>query len=357
MGENCSHAEMQTIIYFLSLQVWQDANVDKTNFFNDILPNAESESSSGDPVAVAPAVAPAVEFIGDAEENENSLSDQNDDSDSHEVEHDDREQLLGTGEDGDVEAQSNLRAGEELPGRPRTTAPKGFPPVEIRPPPGPLDPPRDLNATQDLTYGHALGTLDLGTKNVMNVVYESLNYLTLRSRLYEEYEQRTVCKKSDSFIISAGVSIAILIGVLTGLVGAFIKYGIEYLSRPKYQLFAYFLNKFSTEEAASRPVALAATASIVILSVNGALVGVSGILGNWSPVSTGSGIPHIKAYLNGVNVPKLLRIETLVCKVMGVIMSVVGGMPVGKEGPMIHSGKYQNHRPIWYYLIQCVILI
>ena len=296
------------------------------------MPEAESEVNPGGPAE------PFVEdSIAQADENENGGDDQNRDSDSHEVEHDDQEQLLGTGEDGDVEAQQTLS---------RTTAPKGFPPDEIRPPPGPLDPPRDLNATQDLTYGYALGTLDLGTKNVMNVVYESLNYLTLRSPLFEEYEQRTVCKKSDAWIISAGVFISIVIGLLTGLVGAFIKYGIEYASRPKYEMFAHFLNKFGTEEAATKPVAFAATASIIILAVNGALVSWAGIFGNWITVSTGSGIPHIKAYLNGVNVPKLLRIETLLCKVCGVILSVVGGMPVGKEGPMIHSGMYKNSRPI-----------
>ena len=300
------------------------------------MPEAESEVNPGGPAE------PFVEdSIAQADENENGGDDQNRDSDSHEVEHDDQEQLLGTGEDGDVEAQQTLS---------RTTAPKGFPPDEIRPPPGPLDPPRDLNATQDLTYGYALGTLDRGTKNVMNSEYESLNYLTLRTALYEEYEQRTVCKKSDAWITMAGVLIAIVIGLLTGLVGAFIKYGIEVLSRPKYGLFARLLNKFSTEEAATKPVALAAIASVVILAVNGVLVCVSGLLGNWSLVSTGSGIPHIKAYLNGVNVPKLLRIETLSCKVMGVILSVVGGMPVGKEGPMIHSGKYKlpNSRNTYY---------
>ena len=34
----------------------------------------------------------------------------------------------------------------------------------------------------------------------------------------------------------------------------------------------------------------------------------------------------------------MVRLKTLVCKVVGLTFSVAAGLPVGKEGPMVHSG-------------------
>lgn len=56
------------------------------------------------------------------------------------------------------------------------------------------------------------------------------------------------------------------------------------------------------------------------------------------PVSSGSGIPEVKCYLNGIDLPRVVRLKTMVCKVVGVTFSVAAGLPVGKEGPMVHSG-------------------
>lgn len=48
------------------------------------------------------------------------------------------------------------------------------------------------------------------------------------------------------------------------------------------------------------------------------------------PVAAGSGIPQVKCFLNGVKIPRVVRIKTLFVKVFGVITSVVGGLAVGK---------------------------
>ena len=64
----------------------------------------------------------------------------------------------------------------------------------------------------------------------------------------------------------------------------------------------------------------------------------SGLVSFFCPMAAGSGIPEIKCVLNGVRMKKVTRMWTLICKAFGVTLSVAGGLPVGKEGPMVHSG-------------------
>ena len=57
-----------------------------------------------------------------------------------------------------------------------------------------------------------------------------------------------------------------------------------------------------------------------------------------SPAASGSGIPEIITILNGVKVPKAMQALTWLMKVIGVSLSGAAGLPIGREGPMIHSG-------------------
>eukprot|EP01147_Barroeca_monosierra_P009160 gene9160-1452_t len=70
------------------------------------------------------------------------------------------------------------------------------------------------------------------------------------------------------------------------------------------------------------------------------LVGIAGALVCFAaPIAAGSGIPEVKCYLNGIKMPEVVRLKTLITKSIGVLFSVSGGMTIGKEGPMIHSGS------------------
>lgn len=62
-------------------------------------------------------------------------------------------------------------------------------------------------------------------------------------------------------------------------------------------------------------------------------------------MAAGSGIPQVKCYLNGVKIPRVVRIKTLLVKVIGVICSVVGGLAVGKVNMMTSE--------MWCYFLFC----
>ena len=67
-------------------------------------------------------------------------------------------------------------------------------------------------------------------------------------------------------------------------------------------------------------------------------------------MAAGSGIPQIKCFLNGVKVPHVVRLKTLICKVLGVICSVVGGLSIGKVNTKLH-GKMNALLRTWKYLV------
>ena len=58
----------------------------------------------------------------------------------------------------------------------------------------------------------------------------------------------------------------------------------------------------------------------------------------YGPPATGSGVPELMAYLNGVQVPGFVKESTLLTKVFGVVLAVSGKLCVGKEGPLAHVG-------------------
>ena len=58
----------------------------------------------------------------------------------------------------------------------------------------------------------------------------------------------------------------------------------------------------------------------------------------WGPGANGSGVAELIGYLNGINYPNVIGFETFVTKVLGVVLAVVGGLCVGKEGPLAHIG-------------------
>ncbi|XP_032315982.1 H(+)/Cl(-) exchange transporter 7 isoform X3 [Camelus ferus] len=142
-------------------------------------------------------------------------------------------------------------------------------------------------------------------EKLLSLKYESLDYDNSENQLFLEEERRINHTAFRTVEIKRWV-ICAMIGILTGLVACFIDIVVEKLAGLKYRVVKDNIDKFTEKGGLSFSLLLWAT-------LNSAFV----LLGS-----------VIVAF-----------IETLVIKVSGVILSVVGGLAVGKEGPMIHSGS------------------
>lgn len=162
-------------------------------------------------------------------------------------------------------------------------------------------------------------------------IFESLDYDTMENSIYhKELLSRTNLR--NIYVCMVRWFIMFLIGVITGLIACLIDFGVSKASGLKFT----FIKKHLDSCVKYHCLWLA---FIVWIGFNATFC-LAGSLATAiiAPVASGSGIPQIKCFLNGVKVPGVVRLKTLIVKVFGVVCAVAGGLAVGKEGPMIHSG-------------------
>ncbi|CAN6298168.1 unnamed protein product [Urochloa humidicola] len=158
------------------------------------------------------------------------------------------------------------------------------------------------------------------------VAVESLDYEVIENYAYRE-EQAQRSKFWVPYYVMLKWLFSLLIGVGTGLAAIFINLAVENFSGWKYTAtfaiikHSYFVGFF---------VYTVFNLALVFSSVY--------IVTNFAPAAAGSGIPEIKGYLNGVDTHGILLFRTLVGKIFGSIGSVGGGLALGKEGPLVHTG-------------------
>ncbi|XP_071067558.1 H(+)/Cl(-) exchange transporter 7 isoform X2 [Dasypus novemcinctus] len=169
-------------------------------------------------------------------------------------------------------------------------------------------------------------------EKLLSLKYESLDYDNSENQLFLEEERRINHAAFRTVEVKRWV-ICAMIGILTGLVACFIDIVVERLAGLKYSVVKGNIDKFTEKGGLSFSLLLWASLNSAFVLAGSAIVAFI------EPVAAGSGIPQIKCFLNGVKIPHVVRLKTLVVKVSGVILSVVGGLAVGKEGPMIHSGS------------------
>ena len=124
--------------------------------------------------------------------------------------------------------------------------------------------------------------------------------------------------------------LVVTIGFLVGVMGVGVHELTSSLNAFKFDTTFEIFNKSTGDRAVAFFV-------FVFISIFFALVACGCCIAE--PGATGSGIPEVKSYLNGVNLNKIVRVRILPFKLIGMCFSCASGLPLGKEGPMIHCGS------------------
>ena len=161
--------------------------------------------------------------------------------------------------------------------------------------------------------------------------YESLDFEETWSAVDVSYRHRDSVQKLDRREILRW-AVMFAIGFTTAVIAFSIDMVIKVLSWLKLSFIASHLEQCRVEGCLGYTFLTWAAFNVGLVFIASCFV----IF--FAAVSQGSGIPEVKCYLNGVKVPEVVRLKTVLCKTMGVTFSVAGGLCVGKEGPMIHSG-------------------
>jgi H+/Cl- antiporter ClcA len=191
--------------------------------------------------------------------------------------------------------------------------------------------------SEDLADEEAVDRFLTSQHKAINSSVESLDYDIDASSLYEQDLLRMPHWLRGNYEVTRW-AICALLGCMMGLLAFSVTKAGEGLQAIKWTVAAIASRIPDPEGIRPNTGYAFATAAYVGCSV--LLVSIAAVLVIYiEPVAGGSGIPEVKCYLQGIRVPRLLRGTTLVCKSVGVLGSVAGGLIVGKEGPMIHAGR------------------
>ncbi|TYZ57389.1 hypothetical protein PybrP1_008345, partial [[Pythium] brassicae (nom. inval.)] len=192
------------------------------------------------------------------------------------------------------------------------------------PPAAPAAAPDALDARSDASVDHE--------KKVKAQHLESYDYDPFESRVNMQHEHEQTEEAIRSLNIARWV-MTFSIGLVTGLVACFVEVMTKTFSTFRTSTMASYVQREKTGELPF------GAGFLVYGGISLAFVAVASYcVAILCPVAGGSGISEIKATLNGIKIHRVVRLKTLFCKAFGILFSVAGGLPVGKEGPMIHSG-------------------
>ncbi|KAL9223958.1 hypothetical protein vseg_000039 [Gypsophila vaccaria] len=154
---------------------------------------------------------------------------------------------------------------------------------------------------------------------------ESLDYEIIENDFFKQ-DWRSRGKAQIYQYIFMKWALAFLIGLVVSLFGFFNNLAVENIAGTKFVITSKMMlqNKYRS-------------AFFVFAGYNfGLTLFASLITALIAPAAAGSGIPEVKAYLNGVDAPEIFAVKTLIVKIVGSITAVSSSLLIGKAGSMVH---------------------
>jgi len=168
--------------------------------------------------------------------------------------------------------------------------------------------------------------------------FESFDYDAYESRVNKQHDYDLTIDKYNMFQINRW-TLTFFVGLCTAFIGIFIDKYTEFFMELKMYYFTKALDDKEFGNSNANENILSLWPFLVYAGINSLyIIMASSLVAFVSPPAKGSGISEIKATLNGIKIADLLSLKTLFVKAIGVLFSVAAGLPIGKEGPMIHSG-------------------
>ena len=167
-----------------------------------------------------------------------------------------------------------------------------------------------------------------------DVDFESMDFQPVESMMWRQHYIKRYVGDSEQFWNPSRRSTAykwvlvLLLGVFVALIGAL----VDVITDIFWEIKLGPVLKLAEDGYLME-------AGVLFLMVSVFFAFVAGGICMYEPFAAGSGIPEVKAYLNGVKILKFLRIKVLMAKAIGVCFSCASGLPLGKEGPMVHIGS------------------
>eukprot|EP01041_Mallomonas_annulata_P003432 gene3432-6812_t len=197
-----------------------------------------------------------------------------------------------------------------------------------------IDDDRDTRSHRAHSHGREDGHDSHEAHSPAKAIAESMDFEAVESVMWRKHQLRRFFQDRGHWWNSGRRStvwkwtLVIVVGLLVGVTGAFVQVLTEKCTEWKLE---------STKELYEEGDFAGAYFCFVLISLF--LVSLAGFLCWHEPAAAGSGIPEIIAFLNGVNLDKVVRVRVVIAKVLGMCFSCAAGLPLGKEGPMIHAGS------------------